>query len=140
MKQIFEEFDSHQNERSDFIETHIEPKEKQENNLRDIFLFPSAHHPQEIKEESSNIGHKYNHLENFVNEESGIFEELESNFFVSPSCNKKYLPALGLIAKVSRNSHPSPSFSSRPEDLPCVTLSKQAIYREEPIEISFDPR
>ena len=137
MKQIFEEFDSHPNDRSEFVETHNETKEKQEINFRDIFLFPPTHHPQEIKEENCI---KSSHLENFVNEESGIFEEVESNFFVSPSCNKRYLPALRLIAKVSRNSHPSPSCSSRHEELPCLTIARQGCYREEPIEISFDPR
>ena len=62
---------------------------------------------------------------------------------MSPSCKKRFLPALRLIAKVSRNSHnshPSPSFSSRPEDLPLMTVSRQAIYHEDQIEISFDPR
>ena len=49
MKQFFDEFDSHHHERSEFIETHIECKDKGDNNLRDIFHFPTIHNSQEGK-------------------------------------------------------------------------------------------
>jgi len=64
MKQIFEEFDSHHHERSEFIETHTDSKEKSETNFRDIFLFPANHHPQEQKEEFSS---KCHNIETFAN-------------------------------------------------------------------------
>ena len=121
------------------METHIETKERQDAPYKDIFQFPPIQHSNDIKEEQSNKCQ----LDAYANEESCIFEEYESNFFVSPSCSKKkYFPDIHLLAKVSRNSHPSPSCSSRPEDRHCMTMTiaRQAFYREEPLEINFDPR
>lgn len=61
---------------------------------------------------------------------------------MSPSCNKKKaFPELRLFGKLSKNSHPSPSCSSKHEDRPSMAAARHSFFREdeEELEINFDP-